>query len=58
MGVTQVRRHHCGVGGEEIMLEGENKGDKEGTGEGISESDREDGQVTRGGAASRRQGYI
>lgn len=32
------------------MLEGENKGDKEGTGEGISESNAEDGQGTRGGA--------
>lgn len=32
------------------MLEGENKGDKEGTGEGISESEAEDGQGTRGGA--------
>lgn len=40
------------------MLEGQDKGDKEGTGEGISESDTEDGQGTRGGAASRRQGYI
>lgn len=40
------------------MLEGENKGDKERTGEGISESDTEDGQGKRGGAASERQGYI
>lgn len=32
------------------MLEGENKGDKEGTGEGISESEAEDGRGTRGGA--------
>lgn len=58
MGITQVRRHYGGVGGEEKMPEGENKGDKEGTGEGISESDAEDGQGTRGGAASRRRGYM
>lgn len=30
------------------MLEGENKGDKEGTGEGISESEAEDGRGTKG----------